>query len=125
MASKEEYDGNRAIHTFTMGDKVLVKSFTNNIKWLPGVNTGVTGPLSYTVTLADGKIVRRHVDHIRRRCFESNSAYDDNDNDLYLPDIPHIESSPPNISDPSISAPLRRSTRNRRAPLRYGTETCQ
>ncbi len=102
--------------------KVLVKSFTNNSKWLPGVITGVTGPLSYTVTLADSKIVCRHVHHIRRRCFESNSSYDHDDNDLYLPDIPHTKSSSLLISDSSISTPLRRSTRNRRAPVCYGTD---
>ena len=72
--------------------------------------------------LADRKIVCRHVHHIRQCCFKSNSSYDHHDNDLYLPDIPHNESLSPLISDSSISAPLRRSTRNRRAPVRYGTD---
>ena len=47
---KKSHDGTRAIRIFVEGDKLLVKSFTNNSKWLPGVITGVTGPLSYTVT---------------------------------------------------------------------------
>ena len=36
-------------------------------RWLPGKITAVRGPLSYTVTLTDGRVVWRHVNYVRKR----------------------------------------------------------
>ena len=35
--------------------------------WLPGIISEVTGPVSYVIELTDGRTVRRHQDHVRRR----------------------------------------------------------
>ena len=35
--------------------------------WLPGIICEVTGPVSYVIELTDGRTVRRHQDHVRRR----------------------------------------------------------
>ena len=44
------------------------QNFSNSDeKWLPGVVTKVTGPLSYYVELSDGRVIRRHIDHLRSR----------------------------------------------------------
>ena len=34
---------------------------------MPGIIHSITGPLSYRVDLGDGRVVRRHVDHVRSR----------------------------------------------------------
>ena len=36
-------------------------------KWIPGVITEITGLISYQVTLADGRTLKRHFDQIRTR----------------------------------------------------------
>jgi hypothetical protein len=53
-----------AVRTFTVGQTVNVKNFARGSKWLPGVVVQVTGPLSYMVKLQDGRVIKRHVDHI-------------------------------------------------------------
>ena len=34
-------------------------------KWIPGEIVDVTGPLSYSIQIENGKIIRQHVDHIK------------------------------------------------------------
>ena len=48
-------------------DTVYVGNFGSGPCWLPGVVTVKTGPLSYVVQLSDGRVVRRHQDHVRKR----------------------------------------------------------
>ena len=52
---------------FASGDKVYTKNFGQGQRWLPGVITEVTGPASFMVRLGDGRIIRRHQDHLRIR----------------------------------------------------------
>nr|XP_033960387.1 uncharacterized protein K02A2.6-like [Pseudochaenichthys georgianus] len=49
---------------FKTGDSVLTRNFSFGPKWIPGIIESVTGPVSYTVMLGDGRVVRRHVDQI-------------------------------------------------------------
>lgn len=44
---------------------MFVKNFTAGPKWLPGCISTVWGPLSFDVELEDGRVVQRHIDHIR------------------------------------------------------------
>ena len=46
---------------------MITKNFSHRPKWIPGVITKITGPVSYKVMLGDGSIVRRHVDQILAR----------------------------------------------------------
>ena len=50
-----------------MGDPVRMINFSKHAKhkWLAGVVTDKQGPLTYLITLDDGRIFRRHLDHIR------------------------------------------------------------
>ena len=49
---------------YKVGDSVYFRNFSNGPKWLPGVVMQLTGPLSYTVKLPNGRWLKRHVDHI-------------------------------------------------------------
>ena len=46
--------------------------FAAKPKWLPGVLQTRLGPVSFTVTLTDGRVWRRYVDHLRARIPEEN-----------------------------------------------------
>ena len=53
--------------TFYAGDAVGAMNFAGTPKWQPGVLEEKTGPVSYTVRLADGRVWRRRCDHLRKR----------------------------------------------------------
>ena len=59
---------NKSQRQFRVDDNVYVKNLpANTPRWIPGIVRKVTGPLSYVVELLDGRTVRRHVDHVRKR----------------------------------------------------------
>ena len=130
---KRHHDNSKSIRYFNPGDKVFAEMFQGNLcRWLPGAIVKVTGLVSYHVKLNDGRLIRRHVDSIRRR--ETNDPVDISSkeqgnpsnlhSDLYLPDIPQSNStSIEQTQEPTAtnSQPqLRRSTRHRKPPNRYG-----
>ena len=52
----------------------------------------MTGPLSYEITLEDGRIVRRHLDHVRRR--SSRPLIDHDFGDTPSPEPDSVDTSP-------------------------------
>lgn len=58
------------VRNYTVGDLVYIKNFSVGPKWLPGVVMQVTGPLSYMIRLSDGRLLKRHVDHVLPRASE-------------------------------------------------------
>ncbi|KAJ8248044.1 hypothetical protein GJAV_G00237580 [Gymnothorax javanicus] len=79
---KKHHDRKVTGRSFQEGDAVITKNFSHGPKWIPGVITKITGPVSYKVMLGDGNIVRRHVDQIRARP-ECNGV-----RNLEVPDVP-------------------------------------
>ena len=61
---KQQHDQHAKDHTFNPGDRVLVRNFASGPTWLPGELLQRTGPVSFTAQLSDGRVVRRHQDHI-------------------------------------------------------------
>ena len=62
--------GKRSVsRSLYMGDPVRIIHFSKHAKnkWLAGVVTDKHGPLTCLITLDDGRIFRRHLDHIRLR----------------------------------------------------------
>ena len=100
--------------SFKQVETVSVRNFTED-NWMPGVIEKASGALSYQVKLKDGRIIRRHVDHILAcQETETNNSVE-TDDWINLPDapIPHI----PNVS---LQPPLRCSARVSIPPKRYG-----
>ena len=64
---KANHDRHSRPRTFYVGDHVYVRNFRGTPLWLPGVVRSWIGPLSVTVELEDGRIWRRHFDHVRNR----------------------------------------------------------
>ncbi|KAK3743868.1 hypothetical protein QZH41_016473 [Actinostola sp. cb2023] len=67
MKMKQLHDQHVKLREFSTGDPVYMKNFGPGPHWIPAVVQEVTGPLSYTVLLGDGRIQRRHVDHLRAK----------------------------------------------------------
>ena len=64
-AQKKAHDHHVQLRTFTTADPVFVRNFGNKTPlWLIGHIKEQTGPLSYQITLDDGRVIRHHVDHI-------------------------------------------------------------
>ncbi|XP_021353194.1 uncharacterized protein K02A2.6-like [Mizuhopecten yessoensis] len=65
----KQQDKMREIRTrlrlFEVGEKVSVRDYRGNRKWLSGKISEQTGPVSYRVEIAPGILWRRHVDQIR------------------------------------------------------------
>ena len=112
---KGDHDNRLKLREFVVGDPVFVKDFPEGKKWITGTVTAVKGPLSYHVTLTDGRVMRRHVDHIRSR---TSTRLDDNlESDLIdIPTPPTPNAAVTGPAVPPTAPPLRRSTRNANPP---------
>ena len=67
---KEAHDKHVRARSFVIGEAVYIKNFgrdSSSRSWLSGHVKQYCGPLSYKVELPDGRVNRRHVDHIRKR----------------------------------------------------------
>ena len=89
----------------------------------------MTGPVSYQVKLGNGSILRRHKNQLRVRHASdkgtetfSNPIVDDDVDDVVLPSA-NDSQAPPTSQDrspPASRIPIRRSTRSRHPPDRFG-----
>ena len=68
------------------------------LEWVPGIIHSITGPLSYRVELGDGRVVRRHVDHVRSRHVQVPQPIDAVEPHLREPRIePLLNASPQTV----------------------------
>ena len=56
-AQKRDHDNRTNICMFQIGDPVFVRNFTNGPTWLLGEIKEIRRPLSYTVSLFDGRLI--------------------------------------------------------------------
>ena len=125
------HDNRKPERSFDVNDPVLVRNFQTGDKWLTGKVTRVFGPRSLQVQLSDGKVVRRHLDHVRSR----KEFIDDRDQPAVIllppidnaPDMPSADTdsapteteTPPTDTASVQSDDIRRSSRPRNPPDRY------
>lgn len=124
-AQKRNHDKNaKTLRSFAEGDAVFIRNFGDGEKWLPGTVEFCQGPVTYKVKLQDGKIVCCHITQIRKHLVEIQETQS-SAADLDLPQLPNTP-NPETTSEPeqpSLQAPpLRRSTRIRKPPSRYGEQ---
>ena len=101
-AQKAGHDHGTKEHHLNIQDLVFVRNFLKG----PKLSTGDEGSCIYEVTLSDGRVLRRHIDHLRIRTSEHLEEP--------LEDFP-IEASPC-ISQPPVPVAPRRSARDRYKP---------
>ncbi|XP_021364454.1 uncharacterized protein K02A2.6-like [Mizuhopecten yessoensis] len=78
VGQKEYHDRTSKERNFTASDAVFIKNFAKGPKWLEGTIELRSGPVSYTVHLQDGRVMKRHVDHIRIRYSPDSTEVVDN-----------------------------------------------
>jgi len=131
---KLSHDNEKAFRKLMEGDLVYVKDFSSaKPKWISGTIHESTGPVSYSVILSDGNIIRRHVDHIKARYQAESNVTDGTEFDLAfqpssepLQEPMNTEQSsssdhPPTSDDTSETTvtPSLRPSRIRRPPTRF------
>ena len=67
LQQKRTHDNSKQARSFKVGEEVYVRSFNNINHWIPGSILATTGPLSYKISLANGVVIKRHVDHVKAR----------------------------------------------------------
>ena len=109
---KEGYDCSAKEREIKIGSRVFVRNFPSGTSWLKGTLTEKNGPLSFIVKLDDGRILHRHIDHIRvdeanspDGAQESSFPYNAESPD---PQTQSITTSPSDVTE-QITPPLRRS----------------
>lgn len=108
---------------FNVADKVwiTVNQGTKRIKWIPATIKQKIGFLVYLVTLADGNVVKRHQNQLRRRSILKPQSSNDFEWDEVLPTA-QTQSSPQ--SDTTPETPVRRyPQRSRRPTIRFSPDS--
>ena len=62
---KSNHDGCSILRDLYVGQSVLVRNLRPGLDWLRGTIVRKLGPLSYLVELDDGRLWKRHIDHIK------------------------------------------------------------
>ena len=118
---KKHHDSHAKYRQLSPGQLVMARDFRSTSKWIPGAIVDRTGPLSYTVKLGNGKIIRRHIDQLRDRSTPLPETSTGTTTQVFEPfqDYHHCElptQSPP----PDPVTPVRRyPQRERRPPDRF------
>ncbi|XP_042150746.1 uncharacterized protein K02A2.6-like [Ixodes scapularis] len=122
MVDKQEEQalrGRQGVREFEPREPVFIRNYLAGPKWLPGIITEITGPVSYKVRTIDGRFWKRHVDQIRRREWstyldEEEPTTELSPQQLSLPSEPSlrnesVEECPPSMSQadfPEESTPV-------------------
>ena len=85
---------------FYCGDPVYAENFGHGANWLPGVIETRTGPVSFVVRLQDGRVVKRHQDHLRLRHPERSGHVEDK-----VPEMPTVLAGINRESMPTVPEP--------------------
>ena len=104
---------------FCIGNSVYVQNFGKGPELLSGSITERRGPVSYNITLPDGRCLRRHVDHIRNRQCEDAKLPEPVDNVPLLP----VEKPPVHMFNPPVSPKAPPNESNVR-PAEVPSEKC-
>ena len=105
--------------SFQCGDPVWAMNFAASPKWVAAVLETQTGPVSFTARLQDGRLWRRHVDHLRLRHPDEDSTPKQSElfggssfeQTIALPPTP--QTAAPRANDPT-SMPVAPSTPSKR-----------
>ena len=120
---KVNHDGHCHLRELSVGQPVWVKSLPTGTSWLPGTITLSQGSDRFRISLRDGRIVDRHLDHVQPRVessgmeqpmepvFQASDLLESRDSSPSPIDrLPPAESAGPDLPVP------RRSTRDHRPP---------
>ena len=124
LNQKEGHDRHSRQRELSAGQTVWVRNPGTGRQWFPGAISQVLSPQRFQVSLEDGRVVDRRIDHVRRRVAIPEENQPELSTDPVLPDLDVTEDSLEAAPDPPaevIGPPpsLRRSARDRRPPERF------
>ena len=64
-SQKAHHDQHSRARELCVGQRVLVRNYRPGENWIPGTVVDRRGPLSYTVRIADGQLLHRHIDQLK------------------------------------------------------------
>ena len=115
---KSAHDRHARSHYFVEGEEVYVRNFRCDPPWIAGEIIRVTGPLSFKIKLMDGRVIRRHQHHIRKR--QTTASTPSKSCDVFTDTLDLDSSDAPDDSpEAETTVPRRNPPRVRRPPLRY------
>ena len=103
---KKAHDMHTKMRQFHLSDQVYVRT-SRTPTWLKGFVCEILGPLSYRVQLEDGRVIWRHMDHIRLRTDTQLSTDSDEFNSIPSPTDPPFRPPPPDRPLPHRSERVR------------------
>lgn len=112
---KERHDQHARPRLLYTGQSVMAKNFRSGEDWVPGVIVQQLGPLTYLVDVSEGRIWKRHVDHLKeynvQRPMSVRGPEVDMDTDYSYnsPTLPAVSSTPadntPRVPTPPSTLP--------------------
>ena len=129
---KVQFDKRSREKEFKAQEKVWVRNYNGEKKWIPGIALKKTGPVSYQVTVEHDRVWKRHADQLRHRVEESvtdTKNKEENSPETIVPEIISEQDRPrvalehdgQETDRPIVTAehePNRRSSRVSRPPGR-------
>ena len=64
---KQYHDRRTKLRCLFPGSPVMVTNYQGDTRWIPGAIVRKLGPVTYSVDVGNGRIVKRHVDQLRQR----------------------------------------------------------
>ena len=128
LSQKLYHDNRSRERSFSPEEKVYVREAGNNSPWIAGVIESKLRSVHYDVKLEDGRLVKRHIDHIQPRS-STDVPEEQQDEDIFdqidippssdstSPTAPLSEASTQEV--PRNPEPPRCSKRIRYPPVRY------
>ena len=107
---KATHDVQSKFREFYPGERILLKDLRKADIWCPSSVAERSGPKSYVVVLNDGRVWKRHVDHVRRDSMDRTEAEQSWESQDKPPDVPLA--FPLCVSVPSPSQPPTASPSN-------------
>ena len=113
---KVNHDGNCKLREFDVGDIIYIRNFRGTPLWIPGIVNQCCGPVSNSVKLNDGKIVKQHVDHVKT-CQPTDDIAELEDD--FYPINDNSGAIPVSIDESPNATKLHQSNCQRHPPQRY------
>jgi hypothetical protein len=91
---KEQHDQHARPRNFYVGQSVMARNFGSGDSWVSGVIVRQLGPVTYLVNVSDGRVWKRHVDHLKELVSNRDLPVSESDFDMDLPSISTPDRSP-------------------------------
>ena len=101
---KQHHDKHIKLRCLFPGSSVLVHNYNDGCKWIPGTVLKKLGPITYSVDVGNGRVLKRHIDQLLQNpelpqppaCSESSTASSPIPDDFSYPDAQDTSPTPTN-----------------------------